>query len=253
MLVHYLRDHDPMWTQSVQRMIEASAASFVDKGDWGYFGSPDKVPTGFEAANGWNAQALAQAYKVTGDQQAGELAGKYSIYLRDHVDYFEPDGSFRGDQKFFGPERARHGGHFHNHTNCLLGMLEYTNAAGDKPMAEFVRRSYEWARSPAAYSSATIGFFPEFVAPGYPNSEGCPVADMTALAVKLSVAGVGDYWDDVDRWTRNYFSEIQLSAAFADRLEKFSHSQAGGPIPYNATGERVTERNIGAFAGWPSP
>jgi hypothetical protein len=223
----------------------------VDKGEWGYFGSPDTVPTGFNA-NGWLAQAMGQCYRVTGNERARVVGGKFTRYLRDHADYFGPDGRFIGDVKFFGSEKAKYGGHFHNHTNCLLGMLEYSLATGDRELAEFTRKSYEWARSEKGCGSVVTGFFPEFVGPEYPNSEGCPVADMVALALMLSEGGVGDYWDDADRWLRNIFAEIQLTKAQGENLERLAASQEEGAIPYNATAERVTARNIGAFAGWPS-
>jgi hypothetical protein len=38
---------------------------------------------------------------------------------------------------------------------------------------------------------------------------------MVAIAVKLSAAGAGDYWDDVDRWVRNNFAEQQLTSTDA--------------------------------------
>ena len=40
--------------------------------------------------------------------------------------------------------------------------------------------------------------------------EGCAVADMTWIAVTLSEAGVGDYWDDVDEYVRNALTEHQV-------------------------------------------
>ena len=41
-------------------------------------------------------------------------------------------------------------------------------------------------------------------------SEGCGVADMIRLAVKLTDAGLGDYWDDVDSIVRNHGTEQQF-------------------------------------------
>ena len=82
---------------------------------------------------------------------------------------------------------------------------------------------------------------------------------MIALGLKLTDNGLGDYWDDVDRWVRNMFAEGQLT-----RSEWISHlhlaadpdktDEADVPeslIGFNETTERVGERNIGAFAGYP--
>src|SRR4029077_14780959 len=37
------------------------------------------------------------------------------------------------------------------------------------------------------------------------------IADVTQLAILLSEPGVGNYWDDVDRWVRNTFLPMQLT------------------------------------------
>jgi len=44
-----------------------------------------------------------------------------------------------------------------------------------------------------------------------PVRESCTVGDMTYLAIKLSDAGVGDYWDDADRFVRNCLAEHQIT------------------------------------------
>jgi hypothetical protein len=93
-----------------------------------------------------------------------------------------------------------------------------------------------------------VGFFPEIFVPGYDRCESCTVADMIAMALKLSAAGVADYWDDADRWTRNHFSESQMTdPAWVYRLAERS---AVKKVEANGTSEGVAERNVGAFAGW---
>ncbi|MDP6361488.1 MAG: glycoside hydrolase family 127 protein, partial [Planctomycetota bacterium] len=74
--------------------------------------------------------------------------------------------------------------------------------------------------------------------------------DMVALAIKLSLAGAGDYWDMVDRWTRNLFAEGQLTCAH--RVHWLAAKTATTPIasielpPFHVS-DRVVERNIGGF------
>lgn len=74
---------------------------------------------------------------------------------------------------------------------------------------------------------------------------------MIALGLKLTDAGAGDYWDDVDRWIRNQFAESQLTKV--DWIKK-SGEEAGKPEPLGdlAITDRVGERSVGAFAGWAS-
>ncbi len=235
------------WGALARQMANTAMNHMTDKGDFAYCGGGDKVPTGFLGADGWIIQALAQHYRVTGDQRAKNLARKLVHWQRDHANFFREDGSFVFDRSF-APSRG--GAHFHVHSNCLLGFLEYALAAKDQEVLAYVRKSYEWARRQGV---PLVGFFPETVRPNCPNSEGCPVSDMVALAVKFSASGAADYWDDVDRWVRNYFSEIQLTPDKAAYLDRFAHGQPRQPVASNETADRVTERNIGAFAGWPGP
>ena len=90
---------------------------------------------------------------------------------------------------------------------------------------------------------------------------------MVFLALNLTRAGVGDYWDDVDRWVRNTFAESQmLSTEFPDKIPDqyiTTPEQAEdvardlrlpltvGPVTYpHHTTENVAERTIGSFLGW---
>jgi DUF1680 family protein len=114
-------------------------------------------------------------------------------------------------------------------------------------LLEWVRSGYEWAKT---QGSSLVGFFPEFIRPNYPSCESCEVADMIGLAVKLTTAGVGDYWDDIDRWTRNQFAESQLTDG--EWIYRLAESQPKRPLAFNETADRVAERNLGAFAGWAS-
>ena len=95
----------------------------------------------------------------------------------------------------------------------------------------------------------------------YNTSEMCGVADMIAMGLKLIEAGAGDYWDDVDRWTRNHFAEGQL--ARSDWVEEMIKDKpVKTPLkteyfphffePGDYTTENVGERSVGGFAGWPS-
>ena len=86
-------------------------------------------------------------------------------------------------------------------------------------MLEFVCHGYEYAKSEG---ETLTGYFPEFLqSPELEHSEICEVADMVALALKLSEYDVMDCWEDADHWLRNMFAEGQLTRAdwraFANR------------------------------------
>ena len=209
-----------------------------------------------------------------GYEPAGDLAGKLARYIRHHGRYYDSGGEFLPDypgpvpDSFHRegvypfdpgppPEKYRKKAHFQHHMVPLLGLLDYALAAADENMAAFVRQSFEWAKGKG---EGTVGYFPEHIdKTEYEFSEICEVAGMIGLALKLSHAGLGDYWDDADRWIRNQFAEGQLRQVNwvyrmsaeeqdgSDRQRPNSRSEAAV-----TTIDRVPERNVGAFAGWPS-
>ena len=255
MIIYYTRDHNSMWKENLENMIEGIVGKdedFVDMGDWGYFRSEDakgKVPTGEMLVNdyGWTVQALAQYYRWTGDEEIKDVAKKLINFIRFHAEFFDEDGGFTFDSKF---QAYRGAAQTHWHANCLVAFLDYALAANDREVLEWVKKSYDWAME---ISSPTLGFIPEMASRSHPNSEGCPISDIVAIAIMLSKSGVVDCWADAERYIRNHFAESQLTPSRGDYLEKFSKKFEETELKYNESSDRVTERNIGAFAGWPTP
>lgn len=264
MMVYYLRDRDDVWKDLVQRTVDRLSELAIHKEGFSYYpeGSFEpnakvdqnaEVPLGVKSglAAGRLIQGLVHSYRFTGYLPALDLAGKLVAYVKDHGAFFEEDATFI--------DATRDVIHFHDHAIDLLFMLEYAVEADDKDLLEFVKKGYEFG---LAHSSPTVGFFPELieetpVGNPYPKaargclvSETCEVADMIALALKLTRLGVGDYWDDADRWVRNQFAENQLTRV--DWVDRIPKPQKRGLVAFHETDDRVAERNLGAFAGWPS-
>ena len=76
------------------------------------------------------------------------------------------------------------------------------------------------------------------------------MADMVGIAAKLSRAGVRDYWDDLDRWTRNQFAENQLTEG--EWIYRMAESMPKKPVAYNETADQLVKRSLGGFAGYAS-
>lgn len=271
MTAYYLRDHNPFWKETIERMIQRLRVLAVDREDYCYiargglevnakFGPSAEMPTGVEAIEGGNLrliQGLSKYYEVSGYEPARQLAAKFVKYARKASECYDAEGRFLFSplekqwmkERFPDIDGVRFGGHFHSRTLGLLNILDYATTVKDREQIEFVRSGFEWAR---AQGSSLVGFFPEFIIGGdrYPSCESCEVGEMVTLAVKLSVAGAGDYWDDVDRWVRNQFAENQLTKS--DWIYSLAGSMEKRPLEYNETDEHVGERNIGAFAGWAS-
>lgn len=217
-------------------------------------------PLGLRAAlGGWVAQGLAQCARALGHQESGITAERLMRYIMRDTGYFGQHGEF--GEEF--PEFAGQVVHFHAHTCQIVSALEAVQATGNQDLLELAVRAYDYAVS---QGEAFTGFFPEMLAyrgggygEGQFSSETCEVADMIAGAVKLALLGV-DKWDDVDRWVRNQFAEAQLtdvswlSDGHLQPIDRAQHPLPGAGCqgPDFGTTERVAERVLGSFAGWPA-
>jgi hypothetical protein len=276
MTAYYLRDKNPLWKETNERMIRRLTELAVDRGNFAYiphgafapnarFGPDAKMPTGYDTVDYGNIrmiQGLSQYFRATGYEPAIKLAAKLTAFGMGPADYYDEKGRFLVSPneieallnsprlKIHYPEAKdlKYGGHFHNHTIGLLSILEYAVAAQDRNALQFVDSGYHYAKT---QGSSLVGFFPELAIDNkYFACESCELGDMIAIALKLTDGGVGDYYDDVDRWVRNQFAEQQLTNG--DWFYEFAKTQPKKPVAFNETADRLVERNIGTFAGWAS-
>jgi hypothetical protein len=109
--------------------------------------------------------------------------------------------------------------HDYGHLIGFRSMLWYADVTNDLRLKEFVRSAYDYARQ---FGLPRIGWSPSWVGerevPTRAETidvkrrcEGCNLGDVVALGVKLSEAGLGDYWDDVDACVRNQLIEQQFT------------------------------------------
>ncbi len=129
---------------------------------------------------------------------------------------------------------AEHGqfwGHHHSYMHALLGLLYYAHLTGDIKTGTFVRASYEYMRT---YGIARIGLF----------GESCTIGDMTYLAIRLSRWGVGDYWEDVDQYTRNHLVEMQITDTTPIRAVTDNHGIAFEDVQLEPWCRRITTNDV---------
>ena len=280
MTTYRQRNPDGPWDREIRRIVDGLWSVAIDRGDYAYFPQGEfypnqprvkdaTMPVGiWSSLVGWTIQGLAQYHRASGYEPAVSLAGKLARYLVQHGRYYGPNGEFlpnfagedggrepdRPERQGFqpGPEAWKKYIHFQHHMVPLLGLIDHALTVGDQELAEFVRSAFEWARGKG---DTLVGYFPENIVHHQPQgSELCEVAGMTGLAIKLSAAGLGDYWDDADRWLRNMFAEGQLrEAEWAYRLGTGGESLPDANFdPEVQCIDRVPERCLGAFAGWPT-
>jgi hypothetical protein len=188
--------------------------------------------------NGCAIRALCRWSDLSGDRSYLEAAGGLARFALEER-FWKPEA---GPKAVMAAERGHFSGHTHSYTQFLMGLLCYAIATNDAQLKEFVRSSYEYIRS---FGIARIGNF----------GEGCATGDMTYLALKLSDSGVGDYWDDADRYVRNHLAELQITDAAKLRQATDLMPPArgrwdtakGSLDPLSETADRVVERNVGIF------
>ena len=106
--------------------------------------------------------------------------------------------------------------------------------------------SYEFAREQCVFD---VGWVPERYPMEHEGVETCQVAEMAIYAVKLSRAGLGDWWEDVERLTRNQLQSSQLTDGWW--VDQAAIGVEGKPCPVDScvTTDRVSQRVVGTFTG----
>jgi hypothetical protein len=258
------------WAEAARRLARGLMNLCIVEGDIAYLTAmiaepgktppkPASRPRGLRAGlNGWVAHSLAQCARSLGLREAGDVAAKLMRYVLRDSGYFGPGGEFT--YEFPGENRMIH---FHAHTAQIMAALEAVQVTGDQELLALAQRAYDYAVS---QGEPLVGFFPEWLdykggayGEGQVSSEICEVADMIASALKLSLLGI-DKWDDVDRWVRNQFAECQLTDTgwltdgHLDRADRklAPLPGAGCSGPEYGTTDRVIERAVGSFSGWPA-
>ena len=268
MVLYHMRSGDEIWKTTALRLVDALANCAVDKGHYAYFSpSPylhregstedhgrDEPLVGIEARH--PLLGCLHVYRAFGYEPALQLARKLLVYIMDELGVIAPDGEYTAHANFVKESRCFEfmgtEAHFHGHTTMLHCALEYTLLSGDQTYLDRVLKGYDYGKT---HGQALLGFFGEYAkSVEYEQHEACQLADLIAVAVKLSEAGIRDCYNDIDLWLRNMGSEGQLTPDKAVALQKYAES-----LPYesevfpNYGYDRAVERNIGAYAGWAMP
>jgi hypothetical protein len=222
---------------------------------WTHTDEPASAQEGSEGATTFYLaqpiRGLIRWYKRSGDERFLDICRKFSNFV------VQPKywGGVVEQEPFFGASRAHFWGHFHGTMAALRGILEYALAADDYRLKSFVRDGYEWAWHNL---NSRLGIDTCL--------EGCTTADLTALGIQLSLAGIGDFWDQVDVVVRNALAEAQVTDLDAIRKVgeagpvrlkdspwgvpqdwRFSNNLVREPYPNQETTDYVLERAIGGF------
>ncbi len=263
-------DGDPAWDKRISTMVDGLISIAEFRGDYAYY--PDG---GFSEVcgyprSGWrhtdepltddnNAEGsitsyygdiirvLPAWYLESGDERALDLAGRLSRFCMNPRFW----GGNPEPVMVAGNELGHFNFHTHNRMLTLASMLEYGRVANDDRVLEFVQRGYEFALT---LGIAKLGWI---TTPFWGSSleglnEACTFQDLVRLGIRLTDAGVGDYWDIVDTIVRNHLAEQQLLRR--DILERVSEAGAEHRAdPISESSGRVIERTLGLFGSCAGP
>jgi len=247
---NYRLEKNICWAAIAEQAVGTLLGTLSRSGDVYFFTDANGVmETGWDATyRGWTLQGVTSIYAATGDSAAKRLADGLARYLKDYARIFDVDGSFLASQQSITGNAL----HFHHNGNTMVGISEYALATGDQEYAAFAQKGYEYALSSGL---PLVGFFPEYIdywndtRPFVPN-ETCCTVDMIMLAINLTKIGQGDYWDDVDRYVRNQFIEMQMRDG--NWIIQTASNHGNQPVEDGEDGDQIADRVVGSFAGWAS-
>ncbi len=258
---------DPAWKERIDRMVAGLDKIVVHKKNYAYVPVYGHIPQEYFRScytqQGWkdtvepnhekfgeegsmfNHQGhlpgvLAHWHKLTGNEQALRLAGELVRFLTQPSFWADwKGGEYPG---VAGAEHAHWQGHFHGHINVLRAILEYAIAVNDARLKAFVRDGYEWARQTGLARIGLVG-----------DGQGCGCGRLIGLAVKLTYAGVGDYWEDVDLYIRNHGVEMQFTSDDIPFLKKLGAGKPAPPYHSGMSTNAVIETTLGGFSNHVPP
>ena len=200
---------------------------------------PESEQQGYEGSAKWMTvfgpiEALAGQYRYTSDAEALDLGMRLTRFALKG-----PMWEGFSSLAYPGNQQGIFSGHFSGNVHFLNALLDMGMAQKNEALKQRARQGYELTRRVGV---TRMGWYPSWIMNGdetYGRSKDlhgvCDSAGIAAallLAVKLSDAGVGDYWDDVDYIVRNQLIEQQFTDANAMR------GKAGGD-PLNVIGRFV--------------
>jgi hypothetical protein len=256
----YQLDGNPEWLQHLARLAKGFRDVAVYKDDYAYYpdghmgGAVSRPRSGWKAPSeprgaslyetkdwyecasnvlftfGGIVQGLCRWVLISGEAESLALAGKLVKFML-KPRFWQPEA---GPENVVSAQHAHFEGHIHATVRGLWGLLEYAILTDSEQIKAFVLDGYHYVRT---FGIARFGLL----------GEGCTLGDMTCLAIKLTDAGMGDFWEDVDQYVRNHLTEIQiLDPQPIRRIAEASPVQA---VRSWESAERFAERQIGALCG----
>ncbi len=203
---------------------------------------------GTPVANAWNQQPapivapLVNYYFATGDKEALEFARAYAegmlAGLQPGGIRIQADGTVAGHFESDGVTWP----HSHATMHAMWGVAELGLASGEPRYTDIVRKVWDWMLS----RGTGTGWFP--AGPANCN-ETCCISDMMSVAALVARAGQAEYFDFVERYLRNYISNLQFIVAPEFESYYRTLNQAAGEEKIKAGLEELRKFQGGVIGG----
>jgi hypothetical protein len=282
----YQATGDEVWKQRARKTAERMLELAVVEGDKAWYPNPGLGNDfSYPRRSGWTTRkppldpkegaegatmfylyqplrGFTRYYVLTGDDRFLALSRKF-LNTGQLAAFWQGMDNLDGRASY---ERGHFKGHLHGNLAAIRGVLDYALVANDQQLKMWVRDCYEWVRQMGIPRLGVLAHGKGGIWEA--NMEGCVTGDITALAVALSDAGLGDYWDDVESIARNALVSAQATdieelkrvseqgkarqegamwgGAFDSRFR--DNNQNRGQLQGQEIYENVLDRTIGAFS-----
>ncbi len=244
----YERHPDEHLLKAIKKMVDGLARVAVYRDDVCLFhitDFPDTVADGYHPGPSAVSThmstimyGLAYAYAKTGYEPARELGEKLARFIAERSGIFDAEGRITWV-------------HTHGTTFAMLGLLEFATATGRADLTALVKNAY---KDIVSRTPVILGWYPEQWPARSSTMEACQLGDMTILGVKLSEAGAGDYWENVEHTVRNSLQSCQVTdVSWLDNLAaRHPDIQPAVSAPEEDARD-VARRMLGTFNGMAAP
>ena len=135
---------------------------------------------------------LMRYYEATLDENTLSFAEQLVKYFVYHSQVINEDGSFSGNL------------HSGGIIPTAVGILRYGISTNNSELISWAKRVCDWTLT----QSSSFGWVPDGI--GAKTCETCCITDMIHFMLKLAELGDSDYWDIIEKFTRNQLLENQI-------------------------------------------
>jgi len=270
LLCLYMINEDPEIKMHLERAVNTlyklaipgDVGLYLNQDYYSYDSAPDSSRVAIVGQNmgGW-ITPLVKYHQWTKNKKAFQLASGFADYIVKHHGTSPSDLSSASYGVAAGDFEMNSGGtaqkkrvlkiaNTHGALFTIGGILRLAEITHNKEQIAWAKNLVDYA---IQHLATSFGWMPEheddrMLGPtDTQSSEGCSVADLVNCCIYLARNGYPQYWNQVERYTRNYLEEAQLKNTSWMTIAPKKEDEVRES--YN----NIPERVIGSYVGWGDP